>query len=683
MSLTPLTLEAAIQSFNGEALYGESDGLGLASQYLTYEIVIKDIQEQVHSDASTRQSNRYNGLDLSAGMFIANTSGNTILRINSISAKSSSSITCICEDIDMMSFRLNSQNSMSNEQQIKIFGLNPEGEPVFAGSPFQVEALQKVNSRFSLNEKDDRVRFQHTSNTNLAKGEIVAIDVAGNLVKYGTAGSSSTKLGVVVDTYRAGKDIFIKPFNDILRKHAQPEELTGTPGETYYTKQDGSGGVTTTAGGKQVFMHLNSAIANTANITSANQPGVSDTVILNGITIFNGPNGDSIPADAAAMAALFNGHTSNTNVSASITQAPGEVNAEGNTIAYSGGGANGGAGYGDILIYTNLTGSAPASGNFPEITISDGNSTATVTFNNPNFAQFGYDAVTWDIVLQEIQTVITNNSLDLVATSYTSQTHGTGMITITTTGSATGITLANIHADEFGSNIVGNSGITGLTLSANLGASTLTLTRNSGGAIELTGSPVDGGYLNQSGVVSSYGGRIPYLLMIEAEGGGGVDIDGISSNIDQDLTSIVTNGNFASTGITITHTPWSDGRVDVRVNGMGVNVGDGTKSKDCYFSVDGGTTARAMADIVAGDELFWNSTIAGYILDGADDVDINYEAASDDIENYVAPSPSPAPAPIGPPSPISPSPSPSPTPTPSPGSPGGGGGEPPAPIGMS
>ena len=70
MSLTPLTLEAAIQSFNGEALYGESDGLGLASQYLTYEIVIKDIQEQVHSDASTRQSNRYNGLDLSAGMLL-------------------------------------------------------------------------------------------------------------------------------------------------------------------------------------------------------------------------------------------------------------------------------------------------------------------------------------------------------------------------------------------------------------------------------------------------------------------------------------------------------------------------------------------------------------------------------------------------------------------------------------
>ena len=631
MSLTPLTLGAAIQSFNGEALYGESDGLGLASQYLTYEVVIKDIQEQVHSDASTRQSNRYNGLDLSAGMFIANTSGNTILRINSISAKSSSSITCVCEDIDMMSFRLNSQNSMSNEQQIKIFGLNPEGEAVFAGSPFQVEALQKVNSRFSLNEKDDRVRFQHASNTNLAKGEIAAIDAAGNLVKYGTAGSSSTKLGVVVDTYRAGKDIFIKPFNDILRKYAQPEELTGTPGSTYYTKQDGSGDVTTTAGGKQVFMHLNSAIANTANITSANQPGAGDTVILNGITIFNGPNGDSIPTDAAAMAALFNGQTSNTNISASITQAPGEVNAEGNTIAYGGGGADGGAGYGDILIYTNATGTAPASGNFPEITISDGNSTATVTFNNPNFAQFGYDAVTWDIVLQEIQTVITNSSLDLVATSYTSQTHGAGMITITTTGSATGITLANIHADEFGSNIVGNSGITGLTLSANLGASTLTLTRTSGGAIELTGSPVDGGYLNQAGVVSSYSGRIPYLLMIEAEGGGGVAETGVNTRVDYNQTTSVTSSDGDTTGATITYTPFSDSAVIVKVNGLQINLGDGVKNQAVYFSADGGTTARLVADIAANDTLYWMGSIAGYQLEADDEIDVVYAASSDDV----------------------------------------------------
>jgi len=631
MSLTPLTLSGAIQSFNGETLYGESDGLGLASQYLTYDVIIKDIQEQTHADASTRNAFKYNGLDLSAGMFISDTAGSSILRINSISAKSSSSITCVCEDVDMMSYRLQSQNSMSNEQQIKIFGLNPEGEPVFAGSPFQVEALQKIASRFSLNEKDDRVRFQHASNTNLAKGEIVAIDASGNLVKYGTAGSSNTKLGVVVDTYRGGKDIFIKPFNDILRKYAQPEELTGTPGGTYYTKQDGSGDITTTSGGKQVFMHLNSAIANTANITSTSQPDATDTVILNGITIFNGPNGDNVPADAAATAALFNGQTANTNVSASITQAPGEVNAEGNTIAYGGGGADGGAGYGDILIYTNATGAGPASGNFPEITISDGNNTGTVTFNNPNFAQFGYDAVTWDIVLQEIQTVITNSNLELVATSYTSQTHGAGMITISTTGAATGITLANVHADEFGSNIVGNSSITGLTLSASLGASTLTLTRTSGGPIELTGSPLDGGYLNQSGVVSSYGGRIPFLLMIEAEGGGGVAETGVNTRADYNQNPSATSSDGDTTGLTITYTPFGDGAVIVKVNGLQINIGNGAKDQAAYFSADGGTTAKSVADIAAGDTLYWMGSIATYELETDDDLDFVYDASSNDV----------------------------------------------------
>ena len=631
MSLTPLTLSGAIQSFNGETLYGESDGLGLASQYLTYDVVIKDIQEQVHSDASTRNAFKYNGLDLSAGMFISDTAGSSILRINSISAKSSGSVTCVCEDVDMMSYRLQSQNSMSNEQQIKIFGLNPEGEPVFAGSPFQVEALQKIASRFSLNEKDDRVRFQHASNTNLAKGEIVAIDASGNLVKYGTAGSSATKLGVVVDTYRGGKDIFIKPFNDILRKYAQPEELTGTPGGTYYTKQDGSGDITTTSGGKQVFMHLNSAIANTANITSTSQPAATDTVILNGTTIFNGPNGDSVPADAAATAALFNAQTSNTNVSAAITQAPGEVNAEGNTIAYAGAGGDGGAGYGDILIYTNATGAGPASGNFPEITISDGNNTGTVTFNNPNFAQYGYDAVTWDIVLQEIQTVITNSSLDLVATSYTSQTHGAGMITISTTGSATGITLANVHADEFGSNIVGNASITGLTLSASLGAATLTLTRTSGGPIELTGSPIDGGYLNQSGVVSSYGGRIPFLLMIEAEGGGGVAETGVATRSDYNQTTSVTSNDGDTTGASITYTPFSDSSVIVKVNGLQVNLGDGAKDEACYFSADSGTTAKSVSAIAAGDVLYWMGSIANYQLEADDEIDIVYDASSNDV----------------------------------------------------
>jgi len=205
------------------------------------------------------------------------------------------------------------------------------------------------------------------------------------------------------------------------------------------------------------------------------------------------------------------------------------------------------------------------------------------------------------------------------------------MITISTTGAATGITLANVHADEFGSNIVGNSSITGLTLSASLGASTLTLTRTSGGPIELTGSPLDGGYLNQSGVVSSYGGRIPFLLMIEAEGGGGVAETGVNTRADYNQNPSATSSDGDTTGLTITYTPFGDGAVIVKVNGLQINIGNGAKDQAAYFSADGGTTAKSVADIAAGDTLYWMGSIATYELETDDDLDFVYDASSNDV----------------------------------------------------
>ena len=59
---------------------------------------------------------------------------------------------------------------------------------------------------------------------------------------------------------------------------------------------------------------------------------------------------------------------------------------------------------------------------------------------------------------------------------------------------------------------------------------------------------------------------------------------------------------------------------------MEVNLGD--KTFDCYFSNDGGTTARLVVDIEAGDILYWNGSIAGYQLDATDDIDISYQKGS-------------------------------------------------------
>ena len=75
-----------------------------------------------------------------------------------------------------------------------------------------------------------------------------------------------------------------------------------------------------------------------------------------------------------------------------------------------------------------------------------------------------------------------------------------------------------------------------------------------------------------------------------------------------------------ATGITTT----PKGYVVVVVNGALQDVGDGVKTSSCYFSGDGGTTARAIAAIVSGDKLYWNGSAAGYQLQITDTVDFNY-----------------------------------------------------------
>ena len=624
-TLTPITLSGSVSGWTGKDLYGENDGLGLSAQYLTYDVVIGSISAQNHSDSSTREANIYNGLDVEEGMFISNGDGFTIVKIVSISAKDAAGFTCVVEDIDMMSYRLNGANTMSVNEGVKIFSLNPEGEPVFAGSPFGVQALQRVNSRFSLNERDDRIKFTHNIATNLEKGDVATVDTNGNLVKFGTVGAADIKVGIVVDVYRGGKDVFVKPFNDIVRDYSDAEALSGNPASVYYTDVSNPGEITTATGGKAVFMHLNSKIATTVNIVSATNPGAGDFITVNGITVFDGPNGDSV-ADTAAFRDLLNTFSAQTNVTAAITQAPGQVNAEGNTMLYPDTWANH-----DMFIPIGSAGSTPAS--YASITIGDGvNAPQTITFDSPDLVVdlFGadYDIMSPDAILAEFQAAITAGSLDLVAELYDSTDHNGQAIQITTTGAATGIFLTNVAADAFGGNVVGSGGSTGLTTTAALGASTLTLTRASGGPIEIDGTPLAGGYINQSGVTSSKNGRVPYLLLIESEGGA-VEATGVTYK--EEVTPLTTTADGDSTGGAITYTPFEDSYVTIRVNGLQCDVGDGAKDKPCYFSADGGTTARAIADITANDVLYWVGSIAGYELDATDDLEIQYLASSFDV----------------------------------------------------
>lgn len=101
---------------------------------------------------------------------------------------------------------------------------------------------------------------------------------------------------------------------------------------------------------------------------------------------------------------------------------------------------------------------------------------------------------------------------------------------------------------------------------------------------------------------------------------------------DKDQSPVgVISTDQATTGITIAQTPANNGAatnkgyVTVQVNGITVRLGSTTVAPaECYFSADGGVTARALDAVQAGDTLYWNTSVAGYGLVPADRVDFLY-----------------------------------------------------------
>lgn len=130
---------------------------------------------------------------------------------------------------------------------------------------------------------------------------------------------------------------------------------------------------------------------------------------------------------------------------------------------------------------------------------------------------------------------------------------------------------------------------------------------------------------NPEGTFADVESRLDSLEADIVAGAGGGSGGGAPTADDKDLTPASTSGDGSATGITLSNQTFGTSYVSVFVNGLLVTLGNGVKSKDCYFSPDGGTTARAVSDIAKTDELIWNGTIAGYDLDSSDRVDLEYD----------------------------------------------------------
>ena len=89
--------------------------------------------------------------------------------------------------------------------------------------------------------------------------------------------------------------------------------------------------------------------------------------------------------------------------------------------------------------------------------------------------------------------------------------------------------------------------------------------------------------------------------------------------------SVTTADGQVATVTTLVYSPANHSYVKVTMNGVGQKLGDGIKTKDCYFSADSGTTAKTFATIAAGDTLYWNGSNAGFQLDSTDSINFEYE----------------------------------------------------------
>lgn len=98
----------------------------------------------------------------------------------------------------------------------------------------------------------------------------------------------------------------------------------------------------------------------------------------------------------------------------------------------------------------------------------------------------------------------------------------------------------------------------------------------------------------------------------------------VNANQDMPALDASTDGALAC-ATPIAYTPRKGGLVVVYVNNHRVRVGDGAKDQSLYFSNDGGTNARNMADIQTGDYAYWMPSVAGYNLKPTDRISFVYD----------------------------------------------------------
>ena len=143
---------------------------------------------------------------------------------------------------------------------------------------------------------------------------------------------------------------------------------------------------------------------------------------------------------------------------------------------------------------------------------------------------------------------------------------------------------------------------------------------------------VNAAQIADNGLQQKTGSGNEHLLQVKSANTS-IDVSGagvkaavpVTSNKNQ--ASLAVSTDNASTGIAIASTPAAGSMVTPHIGSYFPELGNGVKTKDCYFSADSGSTAKAYGSIVASDVLYFNAVIAGVSLDTSDLWSLEYNVA--------------------------------------------------------
>jgi hypothetical protein len=435
------------------------------------------VTEQQHGSNLTRNTFKYNGLDIVIGDWVASATGGVCLKIISILSKTPTQITCIVEDwLRYNTFRSTTGNGIFNLGAAVVFGLNEYGLPMLDPLPTTVSSsfYATVMSRFQyLNPFTNYVLFKE--NHGFKQGEVIVATAQG--FAKANAASIEQMVGVVIES-GPGPDLFmISPNNRII------DFDPGIPGSTgQYVYVDNNGALTTIDTGKIVFLKIQDAIPTvlTGNIINPTLPN-GHTIKLNNVNLTFTSFGN---VSLANIVSKINSETSNHKVVAEAINA--------STIVTSN---SAGTAYG-------LVGGYPPFSAY----IDSGSGNTLINFTTTTAGQAEYNLPV--SISQDMALDITNSGIaNLVATATLTT------LTLTETN-GNSITITNGNSDINGNFFVGSGNLSGLqAIIPGVTGQTLRLTRSDGGEILIY---EDTEFLRvNTGIASGHTGMYPLALNVE------------------------------------------------------------------------------------------------------------------------------------------------------------------------